>query len=242
VSLVCDGILIAIILFTVLCGWSKGFIKSFMGLIKGAASAFAAYAYTPVLSKYLHDNFIIEKLTEGINDTLSSLALDTTTDLYNLDRLAADLPAPLVSILERYNINLSDFTSNAAGLTDVSEDVVYQCSSAIASPTASMLASAAAFTLIFIGVFAAISLITGFLNLIFRMPVLNAANKFLGFVFGAAEALLIVSVMSILLSALVSALGAIDPQLFGADIIENTTICKFFVEHNPLGRIYDVLM
>lgn len=240
-SFACDGLLIGIILFTILCGWSKGFIKSFMGLIKGIASAIAAYAYTPVLSTYLNDNYIMEKITAGINETLRSLAFDTATDLYDLDRLAADLPEPLVSILERYNVNISEFTSGATGLTGVSEETVYDCSVAIATPTASLLSSALSFAAIFIGVFLALSLLTGLLDLIFHMPVLNAANKLFGLVFGAVEAFFIVSVMSILLSALVTSLGSIEPDLFGAEVIENTVICKFFVEHNPLQRIYDVL-
>lgn len=240
-SFACDGLLIGIILFTVLCGWSKGFVKSFMGLIKGIASAIAAYAYTPVLSAYLNDNYIMEKITAGINETLKSLAFDTATDLYNLDRLAADLPDPLVSILERYNVDISQFTSGTSGLTGVSEEVVYNCSVAIATPTASLLSSALAFAAIFIGVFVVLSFLTGLLDLIFHMPVLNAANKVLGFLLGAAEAFFIVSVMSILLSALVTSLGSIEPNLFGAEVIEHTVICKFFVEHNPLERIYDVL-
>lgn len=241
-SFACDGILIGIILFAVIRGWSKGFIKSFMGLAKGIASAVAAYAYTPALGAYLNDNFIMEKITAGIHETLKSLAFDTTTDLYNLDRLAVDLPEPLVSILERYNVELPDFISGATGLSGVSEQTVRDCSAAIAAPTASLLSSALAFALLFIGVFFALSLLTGLLDLIFHMPVLNAANRTLGLLFGAAEAFFLVSIASILLSSLIASLGSLEPGLFGADVVDQTIICKFFVEHNPLGKIYDVLL
>ncbi len=240
-SFACDGILIGIILFTVLCGCSKGFIKSFMGLIKGVASAFAAYSYTPLLAAYLNDNYIMQHITEGIDETLRSLSLDTATDLYNLDRLAADLPEPLISILERYNINVSDFVNHATGMTGVEEEVVRDYSASIASPTASLLSSAISFTVIFVGVFLALSLITGLLDIIFHMPVLNAANKLFGFLFGVAEAYVIVTIMSILLSAIITSLGSIEPNLFGADVIEHTVLCKFFVEHNPIDKIYNVI-
>jgi len=241
VSFACDGLLIGIILFTVICGWSRGFIKSFMGLVKGIASAIAAYAYTPLLSNWLNENHILKPITDGIFETLKGLAFDTATDLYNLDRLAADLPAPLVSILERYNVSIPDFATGMPGLTGVSEEVVYDCSVAIATPTAALLSAALAFAAIFIGVFAVLSFLTGLLDMIFHLPVLNAANKALGFLFGAVEAFFLVSVMSILLSALVTSLGSIEPNLFGAEVIDHTILCKFFIEHNPLDRIYDVL-
>lgn len=241
-SFACDIILILIAGFTLYSGWAKGFIKSAMGLVKGIAAAVAAYAYTPLLSKFLYDNWILKPLTNGIFETLRSLALDTTTDLYNLDRLAVDLPQPLVSILERYNISIPDFSSGMAGLSGVTEDIVFDCAASIAEPTASLLSSALAFIVLFIGVFLVLSLVTALLDLIFRLPVLSSANKLFGLLFGAAEALLLVSVMSILLSALVSALGAVDPNLFGESVIEHTVICKFFAEHNPIKQIYDVLV
>lgn len=242
-SFACDIILIGIALFTVYHGWSKGFIKSIMGLIKGIAAAVAAYAYTPMLRTFFYEKWILKPLTDGIFETLRSLAQDTATDgLYNLDRLAVDLPAPLVSILERYNVSIPDFSSGIAGLEQVTEDVVYNCAVAIAEPTASLLSSALAFILIFIGVFLVLSIITSLLDLIFRLPVLSTANKLFGCIFGAAEAILIVSVMSILLSSLVTALGSIEPALFGADVIDHSVICKFFVNNNPIKQIYNVLV
>ena len=95
-SFVCDLILIVIAAFTIYSGLSKGFVKSVMGLVKGIAAAVCAYAYTPMLSEYFNTNWILKPLTNGIFETLRSLARDTQTDLYNLDRLAIDLPAPLV--------------------------------------------------------------------------------------------------------------------------------------------------
>ncbi|MBE6599571.1 MAG: CvpA family protein [Ruminococcaceae bacterium] len=243
----CDIILIGIACFTLFSAWSKGFIRSFMGLAKGIAAGFAAYAYTPKLGAYLNDRLVLEPLAENIGKTLRSLSLDTKlsvdfgSDIYNLDRLAADLPEPLVSILERYNIDPADFSSAVTGLEQVTEDIVNNFASGIASPTAAILSNALAFAAIFLGVFIALSIITSLLDLIFRMPVLNTANKFFGVLLGAAEAFLLISITSIILNELVCALGSVSPDLFGPDVIEHTVICKFFVELNPIGQIYNVL-
>ena len=153
-----------------------------------------------------------------------------------------NLPPELTSVLERYNVSVPDFLTGTAGLTDVTEDVVYRCAESIAGTTASLLSSALAFIAIFVGVIIVLSIIAYFLDMVFHLPVLKTANKVLGILFGAAEALLLVSVISILLSALVTALGSVDPDLFGEAVIEHTIICKFFAEHNPIKQIYDVLV
>ena len=82
-------------------------------------------------------------------------------------------------------------------------------------------------------------MITSLLDLIFKMPVLRGANMFFGFVFGAAEAVLVTFLLATLLSALVTALGAIDPSLFGADVVEDAKICTLLLEHNLLEKIAD---
>ncbi len=247
-SFACDFILIGIALFILYSGWSKGFIKSVMGLVKGIASAVAAYAYTPMLGNIFYEKWILKPLTNGIFETLRGYALDTKLsvelgrDVYNLDRLSLDLPKELVSILERYNVSVPDFLSGISGMDQVTEDAVYDCSVSIAEPTASLLSSALAFIVIFIGVYLVLSLVTALLDHLFRLPVLNTANKLFGIIFGAAEAFLLVAVMSILLSTLVTSLGSLEPNLFGESVIDHTVICKFFVEHNPLRQIYDVLV
>ena len=108
-SLAIDAVILFAAIFIIWAGTSRGFVRSVMGLITAGASLFAAYAYTPVLAAYIKDKFLIQKIAGGIDDTLKSLAFDTSTDLYNLDRLASDLPEPFTGILNRYGINISEF-------------------------------------------------------------------------------------------------------------------------------------
>ena len=106
-------------------GTSRVVIRSVMGLGCTVASLFAAYAYTPVLSNYFRTSFLLDKITSGIYETLKSLAFDTETDLYNLDRLAVDLPAPFTDILERYGIAVESCSDQLRGLTATTDDVVH---------------------------------------------------------------------------------------------------------------------
>ena len=61
------------------------------------------------------------------------------------------------------------------------------------------------------------------------------------FVFGCAEAAVVAFVLAILLSVLVTALGSIDPSMFGRDVVEETMICSWLLELEPVKRISELL-
>lgn len=111
----------------------------------------------------------------------------------------------------------------------------------IASPTANVLSSVVAFAIIFVLMIIVLSLLTALLDLIFNLPILRGANVLLGFVLGTAEAVLFACVLAAVMSVLATALGAIDPGSFGTDVVEDTIICKFLTEHNPLNGMISAL-
>ncbi len=234
-SLAIDAVILLGAVLIIWNGARRGFIRSVMSLVGGVASFIAAYAYSPVLAVHIKEKFLLGSITENIESTLRSLALDTNTDKYNLDRLAADLPKAFTDILERYNIDIGSFAEKLRGLTGCEGDVVHGFAEDIAMPTADIIASVLAFIVILFGALIAIAILTGLLDLIFRLPVLKSANRFLGFLFGAGEAVLFAFVVATLMSVLVTSLGSIEPSLFGESAINETIICKWLVEHNPIG-------
>lgn len=232
-SLAIDAVILFSGVIIIWLGAKRGFFRSFMGLISGVASIIAAYAYSPVLAAYIKQNYLIERVTSGIAETLRSLAFDVDTDKYNLDKLAIDLPEPFTEILDRYHIDIDAFSEKIRGLTGCSEDIVNGYAEQIAEPTVDLISSVLAFAAIFIIVVLALSILTAILNLIFNLPVLRGANIFFGTVLGAVEAVVLCGVLATVLSVLVSSLGAIDPSVFGADTIDETVICSFILKHNP---------
>ena len=242
-SLLLDGILLAIMAICIISGIRNGFIKSFMGLIKGAVSLLVAYAYTPVLREAIKDNYIIKGIADGIAETLKSLALnlESQTPSYDLSKVAEDLPEAYVNILDRYHINLEEFTAQISGITAADESVIADFSAQIAEPCAAAVSSAAAFIILFLGAFIVLSLVTWILDALFRLPVLSATNRFFGFLFGTLEGVLLAWVIAVAGSALMSALGSLDTDLFGPHVVDKTVICKFFVDRNILTKVMEVL-
>ncbi|MBQ3706562.1 MAG: CvpA family protein [Clostridia bacterium] len=240
-TLAIDAILIFAAVLCIWAGTRKGFVRSVMGLISTLVAAIAAYAYTPVLAAFIRDRYLIGRITDGIDETLRSLAFDTSTDLFNLDRVAADLPEPFTAILSRYRIDLSAIVEKMRGFTGVDREAVRSVASDIAGPTANALASAISFLLLFIGAIIVLSLLTLLLDAIFRLPVLKGANTFFGFLFGVLEAAVMVSVLAIVISVLTEALGAFDPALFGPETVDRTVVCRFLLQYNLFDKIYAVL-
>lgn len=236
-SLAIDALILFSAIIIIWLGAKRGFIRSFMGLISGVVSAVAAYAFTPVVSEYIKVYFLKDRIAQGIAETLRSLAFDTDTDLYNLDRLAADRPEPFLDILKRYGINAGSFSDNIRGITGCTEDVVNGYAEQIAKPVTDLISSVIAFAVLFIACLFILSLLTSLLDLIFRLPVLRGANMFFGFLLGAVEAAFIVCVLASVISVLVSALGAIDTTQFGSDIIEDTVICRRIIESNITEKL-----
>ncbi len=240
-SLAIDAVILLLAVIIIWRGAGRGFVKSVMGFVKSVASFIVAYAYTPLLSAYINEKYLIERITNGIFETLKSLALDTSTDLYNLDRLAVDLPEPFTAILERYNVDIPSFTSEISGITGCGENTVYSYAKEIAAPTSNIIANTLSFLGIFFAAFIVLSILTAIIDLIFKLPVLNQANSFLGFVFGVVEAVLFSFVLAVVLSSLVTALGAVDSSLFGKDVVEDTKICRYLLEHNPIDEVMKIV-
>ena len=240
-SLALDAVILFAAILIIWLGVRRGFIRSAMGLVSGIASVVAAYAYTPNLAAYIRKNYLIENITGGIAETLRSLALDTQTDLYNLDRLAADLPEPFTAILERYGIDVNTFIGQIRGLNGCGGDIVDAFAAQIAEPTTAVISSVIAFAILFFAVLLVLSLMTGLLDLIFTLPVLRSANVLLGFLLGLVEAAFFACLLATMMTVLVSALGAIDPGTFGTNVVEDAIVCQFVLKHNMLDKLVQAL-
>lgn len=240
-SLLLDGLILVCGLWCIISGIRYGFVRSVIGLVKGVVSLLAAWAYTPVLRETIKNNYIIGQIADGISQTLRSLALNLETQTYDLSKVAVDLPEAYTSILDRYGIDIPEFTAGIANVTRADEALIYNFSEQIADPCATMVASAVSFALLFVGVYVALSLAAWLFDLIFQLPGLSGANRFAGFLFGLVEALFFAYVIAVTGSALMTALGPIDGNIFGTAVVENTVICRFLLEYNLFAGVSELL-
>ncbi len=237
-SLFLDGLILFCIAFCVIAGVKNGFVRSVMGICKGAVALIVAYAYTPLIADRIRDSYLIGRIADGIAETLKSLAVNVEDRFaggsvtYDLSKIASELPEAYTSILTRYHIDIPSFTAEIAPVTSADEGMITSVAEQIAAPCATALATAISFAGLFLAAFVGLSLVTWVLDALFHLPLLSAANRFFGFLFGALEAVLLAYVISMAGAAVVDAMGSISPGLFGPNVVANTVLCRFFVTHN----------
>lgn len=241
---VLDIILIIIVAACVIYGYKKGFFKTVMSLMSGVCALLCAYTFTPAVSLFLKEKFIINKVAGSITSTFSSIAeagVDEAQNvLYDMTRLVQS--PQFESTLGQCNADESavmDIIGSAEkGSIDVIEAVAYE----VAEPISAAFAHALAFVIVFVVSFILIRLAVWVVGFIFKLPVLEGVDKGLGLVFGGICALLFVWTFSLIASTLSAALSGIAPGTFSTDIIESSLLVELFAKYNPIGLIFSNIL
>lgn len=228
-SFVFDIILLIIIVGTILKCVSKGFVKSIMSLVSIVGAFFAAnFLYTP-LATWLKDEVFSEKIVEWLAGVIKSMI-----GTIGLDEIFKDKPLPFVELLARFGTDLSTIEGNFTNVSVATDDVLTKMAQMIADPIITGASNVLAFMLIFIVALVIFKIITVSLDAIFRLPLLNSANKILGLILGVLCAAFYAWLFSILSNGIIQVTSAINPEIFGNDTISNSILLKFFLDFNPL--------
>ena len=235
---VLDILLIAIAAFIIIKGWRRGLVRSVIGLVCDAVAVVVAYALTPTVAEWLCKSALLEKISAGIDATVrSAAATPTGTDV---SQFLSKIPETLAGMLEKFNIGADSFKDFVRGLKDTGDEAVEKVSEFIAKPTAYIISNAIAFILIFIVALILLRLISKLILMIFKAPVIRTADKTAGLIFGIINALIVVWVLSLAISAGVEALGSCVPSWF-EDTVNNSIVLKFLAKYNPITILNKVL-
>ena len=236
---VLDIILIAIMIICIVYGAKKGFFKIFASLCSGIAALLCAYTFTPPLSGYIKDKFILDKVAESIGNTFASIAEsgDGGDKIYDISKLFGD--SQFSAVAERAGISAEDLSAFA---NQSSREAVEAVARAVAEPLARAVAEIVSFIIIFIVAFIAIRLAAMLIGLVFKLPVLRNVDKTMGVIFGIISALFFIWVFAASADTLVEALSGVAPSTFTSDMIDKSILIKFFAWFNPVGKLNDLIL
>lgn len=237
-SFLLDGILILICIIVLYSSVKRGFVHTILSVVAAVAAILVSIVFTPIVSEFLYENFILSSITAGILGTIGSLA--GSGDSAGIVKMLEDMPEALSNIFTRYNVSDSTASSMLEGAKNGTE-TVDSISETIASPIASTISNVIAFAACFIVSIIVLKILICIIDNFFKLPVLKSANKAAGVLLGVALVIVVIFVYSESASRLVIALGAVSPDLFGKQAIDGTLIVKFFSEHNIFFMIEDVL-
>ena len=229
-NFILDVILIAVCVAVVVISTKRGFFRSLMSFVSTLIALFAAYTFTPLLSGFIKEKFILGPMTDKLTTTVSSniTAADGSIDYTGLaDKMS--------TTLDKYNVSESKLQEFIDAVKGSAGDPARELSERIADSVATGISTAIAFILLFIVFAVLLHVATVVIDTVFKLPVLRTANTVLGFVFGLLTACVIVLVYTAGVSVLVSSLGSVSSDWFGEDKIDRTLIIKFFAERDFFG-------
>ena len=234
-----DIILVVAAFFIIRAGWKNGVIKSILSFATTIVAAIVAYAFTPKLSAYFYNNWMLQKVSGGIEKTVGSLA--KSGDGYDFPKLISDMPEVFSNMLEKYSVksdSLQNFTDN---LKDTGDAALKKVSDFIASPVSTIISNVLAFIIIFLGALIVLKIVSRLILLLFKAPVLNGADKFAGLILGCFNALVMLWVLSKVLSFGVGALGSVAPSWFGEEAVRRSAVMRIFASYNPFTILENVI-
>lgn len=228
-SIFIDVFLCIVILLAVISGVTKGFVRSVMNILTFAAAFVCGWLFTAPLSEYYLNTVFMSRVSETVESAINSILSPNIS----LDSLFADKPAAFTSITDRYFTDfgtLSQYYSDA--VSEGSDSITSGIARYIASPVAQMISNVLAFITIFIGVVVVLKITAFILDLIFRLPGLNALNRIAGFVFGGVCGVMYAWIFAIIITSAAPALTALFPDTFTQSATENSLLLGIFTKYN----------
>lgn len=232
-----DIILVAIAAVIIFLGWRRGLVKSVIGLVCSVVSVIVAYALTPTVSGWLANSVFIEKISSGIESTVKSAA--STSIGTDVSVFLSKIPETLSGTLDKYNVEDGALKEFVSGLSDTGESAVSKISEFIAKPTSWKISNAIAFIGLFVVAFILLRLASKLIIVLFKAPVIRTVDHAAGLALGIVTALIVLWVLSLVLSAGVSALESVLPENF-KNTVNDSVILKFFSNYNPISVIKNV--
>ncbi len=190
-----------IILVACFClGYKKGLIKSVMGLVSLVAAIVLAINFYAYPAAYLKDNLIQPYFVDDTSETFSAL-MNGGTEIIPPEKIFEDEPDALWETAEKYGLDVDTirqyYESAVKGVVDSFDinGISEKLSEFVVGSTVDTISNVLGFAAIFFASLIIINLVLRLINLLFKLPVLNFANKLAGGVFGLVKAALIIVVL-----------------------------------------------
>jgi len=222
-----DIIVLGIIVLMFIKGMRKGLVSTVFEMASFLAAGICAIIYRSAVSKFLMGTRIFEWIHNNVSKYVTvannaavqtSVSTDSANAAYSImDSL--QLPAFIKKLL------LQNSSDGFGGIIDANA-----LSDSITSNVSSFIISILSVLLIFIGVKLALQIVCSILNGMMSMPLLNAANKISGGLFGAVNGIIVVYIICAIL-VLFAPMKVFNPIV---KLINESAIAKTFYNNNIL--------
>lgn len=215
-----DIIVIVFVILILANGFRKGLIMSLFDLVGLIVSFFISWKYYYIVKDFLIQrtglvDFLNNNLSNKISGLIENLPV-SEIDLGNIFHGFGKLPFDIQRIM-------GEFLQSSIGNT--TSEYAYSMSEKITDVVLVIIS----FTVTFLIVYLGLMIVTGVLNIMFKAPVLNIANKLLGGVFGLLKAIVLLYIIFAVASPFI-AMSHVDNNITG-EILESKS-SEIFYENN----------
>lgn len=223
-SILLDGIVVAVVVLFALLGLRKGFIKSLAGLIGAIAALIVALTVSRFAAEWIFNAWIRTPLLETITRSLTESGATTA------EGIVEALPGYLQNLLGWAGGETASLNSAIAS----SSDTVARVLVTVLSPAIINLLMIVLTIVLFVIFLLLIRLLLRLLNKVAQAPILRQVNGLLGFLFGIGKGILIVWLLCALVAVVVP-LWFGDSGAWLQNAAEGSYLFKALSNANPVS-------
>lgn len=216
--MILDIVLVLILLISAYMGYKRGFIRTLASFIGKFIAMTLAYFYYKPFQKLLTeltgmDGYVLEKVKRSLV-ALGGHAAESSVAGSDIDALGK---MPLPDVLKDKMADYLKQSANSLG-------------NSVAQTISDFVMSLLAFFLLFLLIAIAISILVRVLNLVAKLPVLNAFNRVGGVLFSLITTYIILTILFLLVTSFVS----MDANSKLSAMIAGSKLAKHFIAYNPI--------
>lgn len=233
-----DIIIVAIFVTLAISGAKRGLIKSVLGIGVVIVSILITMNFYTYLADYFRSTVVYTNLTENLNEKIEEY-VSNTMDEEQMSELFETAPAGISALLSGFGMTAEEVSQKysefiVAGEENVAESIADY----IVGPAANTLSGALAMLVMFIVCVVVLNLGVRILDLLFKLPVLNVANKIGGFALGVLMAFLFSFVFCTVVNISLPYLPGLGINIDSKGISE-TMLFSAISDINPLAFLYN---
>lgn len=230
VSLTFDIVLALICVVTVTRNAARGFIKSFVVMMKSVLAVFLAYLFDAPVARGI-SSWIFQDLARGwVRDLMVSTAQEGGG--YALFKIFDGIPEWFTTVTVSQGIDQETVKYYFVDKNLATEAVVDELSKPLGDALSMLISMVVAFVVLFIAIEILLVFVGKLLYKLGDIPIWRGVNVILGALMGGIISSVIVWLLSMGIIWVFEFGANYYPDIFTNEIIENTVIVEFFGEYN----------
>lgn len=185
-SIVCDIVLLAVFLLTVIVHTRKGFVESLLHTLSAVISAVCAVLFGPQLGAVLQANVFGERFVDKIYGIIEPM-FSFVQDKVDLSAFLAESQSEsneFLDLISRMGVSIDELIQSFGTISLGTQEDIRNLARSIAAPVSETISKICGYALVFVGVLLALWILRLILKGVVKLPVLKQTNRLLGTVLG----------------------------------------------------------